>query len=476
VENATGDMTIVTKSSPYNADCLDFLWMNAGNERERGNEDLTRNTSIKNTYTTLYDRYSGLRSKEGSADKRKTYPFQACQRSGTKAPIGVNGKPNSVTIAEANSKGNMINIQNWYNDIHLRANYTNPSELNNPTHKANMSACYGMNRIDNVPKVKECDGVSARYIRVLATAIYGSNNPGATCIQIPQIQVFDAQNVEVARGKPTSSYSKFQWGDSGPDKAVNGLARPHSHAEGEYHDDCSTPDKQFWMVDLGSTVRVGRVVFYPRTDCCDFRQNAAPVQLLNESKQVVAQQWIGQAAPVNQPQLLVFGEAITKSAFPISSLKDGIRFTLQSATGYDRYLRHAGYAFWSAATGGRAPQSMDALFRSDSSFILRPARNGNAGMFSIEAVNFSGYFLRHSGFRCWLHVIGSPVDREDSSFAIVNALNGDPSMISFRSSNFPQYYLSTKRENSSEVWITTVDTSNVWDVQRASWKMIPATA
>jgi hypothetical protein len=474
VEDATGNMAVIPKSSPYNADCLDFLWMNTGNERERGNEDRTRDTAIKNTYTTLWDRYSGLRSKEGSAEKRKAHPFQACQRTGNKAPIGADGKPNSAAIAEANGKGGMDKIQNWYNEIHLRANYTNPSEVNNPIHKSYMSQCYGVNRVDYAPKVKDCDSIPARYVRVLATAIFGSNNPGMACIQIPQIQVFDAKDVEVARGKPTSAKSTG-WGGT-PEKAVDGLARPRSHAEGEYHDDCATPDKQFWMVDLGSTVRVSRVVYYPRTDCCDFRQNAAPVQLLNERKQVVAQQWIGQSAPTNQPQTLVFGESLTKPAFPISSLKDGIRFSLQSATSYDRYLRHAGFAFWAGTTGGRSLQTMDSLFRNDSSFILRSGRNGNAGMFSFESVNFPGRFLRHAGFRCWLNVINSNLDREDSSFAIVNALNGDPSMISFRSSNFPYYYLCTKRENSGEVWITTVDTSNVWDVQRASWKMIPATA
>lgn len=474
VEDATGNMSIVPKSSPYNADCLDFLWMNTGNERERGNEDLTRNTSIKNTYTTLYDRYSGLRSKEGSTDKRKAYPFQACQRTGNKAPMGADGKPNSAAIAEANSKGTMDKIQNWYNEIHLRANYTNPSEVNNPIHKSYMSQCYGVNRVDYVPKVKDCDSIPARYVRVLATAIYGSNNPSASCIQIPQIQVFDAKDVEVARGKPTSANSTG-WGGTS-DLAVNGLARPHTHTEGEYHDNCATPDKQFWMVDLGSTVRVSRVVYYPRTDCCDYRQNAAPVQLLNESKQVVAEQWIGQSAPTNQPQTLIFSEALMKPLYPISSLKDGIRFSLQSATSYDRYLRHAGFAFWAGTTGGRSLQSMDVLFRNDSSFILRPGTNRTAGMFSIESVNFPGRFLRHAGFRCWLHNISSSLDRDDSSFTIVNALNGDPSMISFRSSNFPSYYLSTKRENSGEVWLTTVDTSNVWDVQRASWKMIPATA
>lgn len=475
VEDAAGNMSIVPKSGSLNAECLDFLWMNTGNDRERGNEDPSRTTAIKNTYTSLYDRYSGLRSNEGSPEKRKTYPFQACQRSGSKAPIGADGKPNAAAVAEANSKGGIDKIQNWYNEIHTRANYTNPSESNNEIHKSYMKQCYGVDRTDYVPKVKDCDSIPARYVRVLATAIYGSNRPMESCIQIPQIQVFDAKDNEVARGKPTTAHSSG-WGGS-PEKAVNGLATPHSNAEGSYHDDCTSPDKQFWMVDLGSTIRVSRVVFYPRTDCCFDRQKAAPIQLLDESKQVVAQQWIGQSlTPMNQAQVVMFGESVTKPQYPISSLKDGIRFTLQSATSFDRYLRHAGFAFWAATTDGRSPQTMDTLFRNDSSFTLRAATNGNAGMFSIESVNFPGRFLRHSGFRCWLHFISSQLDRDDSSFSIVKALNGDPTMVSFRSSNFPYYYLATHREKPGEVWITTVDTANVWDVQRASWKIIPAAA
>jgi hypothetical protein len=173
----------------------------------------------------------------------------------------------------------------------------------------------------------------------------------------------------------------------------------------------------------------------------------------------------------------VFGEAMSKPSFPISTLKDGVRFCLMSATSFDRYLRHAGFAFWVSGTDGKPPQSMDNLFKNDATMILRRARNGNTGMFSFESVNFPGYFLRHAGFRCWLHRLGnSTLENEDSSFQPVAALNGDPSMISFRSSNFPYYYLSTRRESASEVWLTTVDTSNVLDVQRASWKMLPGLA
>ena len=474
-EDASGKLTLVPKTDALDAGCLDYIWLNTGNDRQRGYEDTTRNTTLGNTYTSIWDRFSGLRSGEGSTDKRKAHPFQACQRAGSKAPIGADGKPNAAAIAEANAKGGIVKIQNWYNDIHVRANYTPPSDANNAIHKEFIQQCYGVNRIDNVPKVYECDSVKARYVRVLATAIYNMN-PGQSCIQIPQIQVFDLKDREVARGKPTSSNS-VGWGGT-PEKAVSGDARPKTHGEGEYHDDCSTPDKQFWMVDLGSMMGVSRVVFYPRTDCCTFRQLAAPVQLLNESKQIVAQQWLGQDGKnIYQPQNISFDESMSKPVFPISTLKNGLRFCLMSATSFDRYMRHAGYAFWVSGTGGNSPQSMDNLFKNDATMILRPARNGKSNMFSFESVNFPAHFLRNSGFRCWLHRIGnSSVENDDASFEPIAALNGDPSMISFRSANFPNYYLSTRRENAVEVWITTVDTSNVLDVQRASWKMLPGLA
>jgi hypothetical protein len=478
-EDAAGNMVLVQKTGFLNADCLDYLWMNTGNERERGNEDRTRNTSISNTYTTLWDRYSGLRSNEGSAAKRSQHPFQACQRTGSKAPIGADGKPNISAISEANAKGDMKAIQNWYNDIHINANYMNPSKDNNPRHKEFMKQCYGVNRYDRIPKVSDCDGVYARYVRVLATAVHNGINIHS-CIQIPQIQVFDSKDNEVAKGKPTSAKT-VGYGTS-TKTAVDGVARPRAHWEGgataEYHDDCTAPDKQFWMVDLGSTMKISRVVFYPRTDCCDYRQLAAPIQLLNEDKQIVAQQWIGQnRVPTNQVQNLVFTSDMGKPVYPITTIKAGLRFSLLSATSFDRYLRHAGFAFWAWGTNGVTGSEMDALYKNDSTMIIRPANNGRSGYVSFESVNFPSHFLRHAGYRCWLHRIGgSQVDKDDSSFEIIPALNGDPSMVSFRSANFPTFYLATRREAPGEVWITQVDTSNVWDVQRVSWKMVPGLA
>jgi hypothetical protein len=472
IEDVAGNMQIVAKTGPFNADCLDYLWMNTGNDRERGDEDSSRKSKISNTYTSLMDRYSGLRSNEGSVEKRAKHPFQACQRSGSKAPLSVEGKPNTAAIAEANAKGSIRAIQDWYNGIHIYANYMRPSNENNADHKEFVKQCYGINRVDYNPVVPDCGGVPARYVRVLASGEKSSLSGSDACIQIPQIQVFDSKGNEVAKGKPTSAYSLYNPYTT-PDKAVNGNATPHSHSEGSYDANCfAGPDKQFWMVDLGSTQVISKVIFYPRTDCCWERQRNAPVQLLNESKQVVAQQLIGQTGDhhLREPQILTFTEAIAKPKYPISTLNTGLRISFRSATAIDRHLSHMNFAMWSSASSGSFSISTE-QYRKNSTFVLRPARNGAAGQFSIESVNYPGYYVRHAGFRCWLHVVGTggSVEANDASFTIVPALNGDPSMISFRSANYPAYYLAPKRESTNEVWITTVDTSNVWDVQRASW-------
>jgi hypothetical protein len=474
IEDAAGNMQIVAKSGPYKADCLDFLWMNTGNDRQRGDEDRSRNTSISNTYTSLWDRYSGLRSNEGSVDKRTKHPFQACQRNGSKAPINAEGKQNAAAISEANAKGNIQAIQNWYNQIHNNANFLPTSSQNNNAHKEFMKQCYGIDRVDYTPNDPDCGGVRARYVRILATGIHDVRLNYNFCIQIPHIEVFDSKNNEVARGKPTSSHSVGY--DGSPEKAVTGAARPHTHYEegGEYHDDCKSPDKQFWMVDLGSTVTISKVIFYPRTDCCTERQLQAPVQLLNESKQIVAQQPIGQtgAHRMREPQVITFAEAMTKPKYPISSLSAGMRLTFRSAIASDRFLHHGNFAIWATSKFGQYDIWSD-VHRKISTWTLRPARNGVGGLFSFESIDWPNHFIRHSGFRCWMNTIGNgQVEKDDASFAIIPALNGDPTMVSIRSANYPEYYIATKREDPTEIWITKVDTSNVWDVQRASWTIM----
>lgn len=478
-EDSDGNIQLIAKTGAVDADCLDYLWKNTGNDRDRGREDRSRRTMIKNTYTSISDRYSGLRSSEGSKKARDAAPFTTCKSSGSMAPINEVGKINMAAVNAANAKGSIPAIQDFYDTIHKAANYKGGSQLtesdDDPAsgkigHTTAIDYCYG---IKKAPVAKTSCGVKARYIRILPTGIYAASDVNNLIIQVSQVQVFDEDGKEVARGKLTRAGSTFdQW--RGPEKAVDGYARARTFMEGIYHSAVGAPpDKQYWMVDLGKEVDVSKVVFYPRSDCCQERQIAAPVQLVNGAGAIVAEKWLGQQTLDKgtfgkDPEVLTFSTKDTRPSVSAADMKPNVRVSLFTATSFDRVARHAGFAFY--VSGPMRGGAYDTLTRQDGTLVVRPANNGMNGYISFESVNFPNYFMRHAGFRLYLHEKdGSRVFNEDSSFKIVPALNGDQTMLSFQSANFPDHYISVHREAPTQMWITPIDLSNPWDLQRASW-------
>lgn len=476
LEDAKGNVVIVTKTSAIDADCLNYLWVNAGSDKNRGQEDPTSASKLKYTYTDIRDRFSGLLKAEGSQTSREKYPFRTCQSTGSMAPINAKGGINVKAVAAAISKGGIPQIQDYYDKLHRTANNLSMSKSadNEKAFATAVEQCYGVMKAPEEADEKAC-GVVARYVRVLPTGIYASHEQGNLCMQIPQIQVFDANGTEVAKGKPTSSGTKYPWTDSGPEKAVDGKAYPHGH-DSEYHDDCNGPDNQFWMVDLGRDILVQKIVYYLRTDCCKQRQIGTPVQLLNSAKEIVAQKQIYQDVWPNwggNTSTLIFAKNDIKPEYTIDQLTPGLRFSAMTATSFDRYLRHSGYAFWAWGTNNQPGNSQPPPFPQDTTFIFAPANNGKPGYISITSVNFPNHFLRHAGFRCYLNNYDpSQVYLDDSSFKIIPALNGDKRMISIQSSNFPDHYLSTSRADAGQIWITPVNTGSAYDTQRASWMIM----
>ena len=467
-EDSVGNITIAPKKGALDAGCLDYLWMNANSDRDRGNEDRSRNTSIKNTYTTIGARFSGLRSTEGNTKTREQFPFQTCQRVGSIAPIKPNGVINVAAMNTANSKGSVQAVQDFYDGIHKRANLTGGIPAFMDSHSDAVQQCYGV--VKNVDDLSAggC-GVVARYVRVLATNIYGASRD--TCIQIPQIEVFNLRGQEVAKGKPTRASSTYGDGKSGPEKAVDGKNYIHGHNDGEFHDACQNPNNQFWLVDLGKMTEIAKIKFYPRSDCCNYRQIAAPVQLLNESYNVVAEKNLGE---VNFPNAwgeieeLQFGARDTK---PEVDVKIGALISLASAISWDRYLRSSNYAM-TVQGPDIANGNYSETYKQNGTFKVVSALNGRADCISLQSTAFPNYFIRHQGFRAWLqNVDGSALFREDASFRVVPSLNGNPSMISFQSANNPDKYVSTHANNPDQVWINTIDKTNAWDTQRACWKV-----
>jgi hypothetical protein len=476
VEDSAGNITIVPKTGVLDPECLNYLWNNAGKDTSRGIENFENagRSTIKATYTSIGDRFSGLRNNEGTKAKRDVTPFAACQRTGTMAPLKSDGSINAVAINTARAAGGITGVQALYDKIHRDANYTPATEGTAAGAADALAKCYGVQKaVDNDTRTG-C-GVVARYIRVLATGIYrASQHHSASCIQIPQIEVFDLAGTEVAKRRPVQAGSIGYGGQ--PAFAVDGRAYPRSHGEGEYHDSCapgSTPDNQFWMVDLGRMTEISEIRFHPRTDCCAQRQLGAPIQLLDESRRIVAQKNLG---VVNWPgrwgqtESIKFNAADLKPAIPLRDLVSGTRLSLLSATTFDRYMRAINGALMSA--GPDSGNNYSDTYKRDATFTIVSALNGRAGYVSLQSSVNPNNYLRHSGFRMWLHWQGADaLYKNDASFRIAPAVNGDPTMVSFESSNYPGHYISTNREAPDQVWITRVNTSDPWDSQRASWKV-----
>jgi hypothetical protein len=155
-EDEKGEIGLIPKVGGLDADCLDFLWSNTGNDRSRGDEDRSRNTGIKNTYVSIGQRYSGLRAKEGTAAEVAAAPFATCQRTGTLAPKDKSGKINAEAVQLASGKGGVEAIQNFYNNVYKAANSKGGAAVSSAEHQTAMLQCYGIKRSGaEISEVKE---------------------------------------------------------------------------------------------------------------------------------------------------------------------------------------------------------------------------------------------------------------------------------------------------------------------------------
>ena len=145
VDNADGSVGVVpTPIRSVTSDCLQFLWLNAGsNESRIGNNGAT--------YTSILDRFSGLLKTESLPAKRKQYPFQACQLTGSMSPIK-NGQPDMAVVSNLLKKNkSILDIQNYFDSIHKTANnFANDYKGDKQSAGAQALAinqCYGINQI-----------------------------------------------------------------------------------------------------------------------------------------------------------------------------------------------------------------------------------------------------------------------------------------------------------------------------------------
>ena len=335
-----------------------------------------------------------------------------------------------------------------------------------------MQDCLGF-KYERKP-IEKCAG-GARYVYILQSSFLRGRH-----IQLPQVQVFDDKGQEVARGKSTRASST--WPGTWSGTAVDGNAFPRSHPH-QFHD-YAGGDNTFWMVDLGKNYNVSMVKVYQRTDCCQDRYFCMPVQLKNDKNQIIAQKWLGQGQWPYIPNMtftLNFKEEDMKTDFPFDKITVGSRITLRSSISWFSILTYRdidrGSSCWLEGPGGWVyglPEYYPDQ-KSRASFIVRAANNGRSGYISFEAANKPGHFIRHAGFRLYVHRRdGSGLFNDDSTFRAVPALNNDLTMVSFQSSNFPDRFIVSNRDNVYEAWIRQCNSNNGFDAQYGSWKVIKA--
>jgi hypothetical protein len=487
-QDAAGNIIIVPRTGALDSFCLQYLWLNAGTDKVRGSEDPSRFTAprrggISATYTTIGDRYSGLRSTEGNAKMRADSPFQTCQPTGSMSPIDASGRVNAKNVSMANALGGIKAVQNFYDSLMKTANYggKNEDKQSMTTHATAVEQCFGPQKTVDSKVATGC-GVVCRYVYILPTAFYEASRGGDLAIMLPQVAVYDPYDINIAKGKRTQAATIWQNDRSnGPDVAVNGNLTPHSHNQGEYHDDGSGPDPQYWYVDLGKMTEVKRVVVFMRTDCCQHRQIGMPVQLRDASHNIICQKYTGEGQYPNLPEqtmTVTFTAKDLKPAFALNNIVPGLTVSLLSAISWDRVVVNQGHAANVVGPDLGTNNGYSPQFSRAASFRLVPALNGRIGYVSFENIQNPNFFLRHSGFRVWVHwPEGNEVYRDDVSFKPMPAVNGDPTMVSFQSSNFPEFYLSANRDNPYELWITKFNgMKGSWASQHHSWRIIPALA
>jgi len=438
VVDGQGNVSLTPKTPPLDAPCLNHLYLNAGSDKDRSIFDRLNKQSIGPTYTSLLDRYSGLKKTEGNKQSRKQYPFQACQRSGTLAPVTPDGKVNDEAILAANKFGTVGEIQDFYDSVHKYANYKGGSDDDElmKKHADAVKQCYGINRSAAVAGGRKGCGIMARYVRILP-----SRNSDKVLPVDANVAIYDGNNRMLLTGKTT------------------------------------TMSEQYWIDDFGAPVEINKVVFVPEPSA-GTKQVGSVVQLLDANQKIITQKLVGEKTYPKywgQPETITFTGSDTKSGLAINDILDGSTpFSLESVVSAGAYLKHNGGNTFLQILPPDANGQYSQAYRDNATFRIRPGVNNDPTYLSIVAATLNLYgewHVRDLGGRVYLNwPEGNPVYAREVSHRIVPALNGDPSMVSIISAS-GRYLASLADNPANSGFVTDIDKSDAYDVQRACWRI-----
>ena len=160
VDNPDGSVGLVAAPMiSVTPQCLQYLWLNTGSDSNRkGSAGAGR--IYDGTYTNIADRFSGLLNTESTPARREQYPFQACQVSGTMAPMK-NGRADISVVNKLMDLPNLQAIQNYFDGIFKTANnlggrFGNATADQSAEQATAIQQCYGINQAKNTSKGYGC--------------------------------------------------------------------------------------------------------------------------------------------------------------------------------------------------------------------------------------------------------------------------------------------------------------------------------
>jgi hypothetical protein len=140
VAGQDGTVGLLPSEAPLSVECMNFLYKNAGSEQSRGITDPNNKSKLPATYTSIGDRYSGIRKGEygATAAQKARAPFRTCTPAGTLSPLGANGasQPKALQRIRTETDGSISGIQDMFNRVFQMANQDGSNDT--------LQACFGI--------------------------------------------------------------------------------------------------------------------------------------------------------------------------------------------------------------------------------------------------------------------------------------------------------------------------------------------
>lgn len=451
-------------TGPHTPECLDFLWRTAGAQ--------TMPTTDNAPDEYLY-----------------------CSKGAPGAPLRVDGTPNDDNVASANMLGALASIRQAYGTLYGRTKNTADFDDQN----AAMQQCHGTSvkppappPLSCVPEVFQvcpgggynltqdeaaaaCQAAGARvaskaeideaYGRGANWCSLGWASDGSAYFPMNKIL---PEYVYGCGGPQVNGPSDMAWAGNKACAACFGVKPPQNNAPGvlAFNTDYKTATYTMTSPGYDETDGTGQTCFDGLTvaqaqaqcsadpTCLSFSYTAASVgvptsvgggcfkrnhnaiPLRNPNPAYVGFNKQAQPAPIvvwNDPKIPRVGN--------MTSMKNAANpnGVLTSFGGDSLYIQ--------AQTDMTSGEQIN-----DATFNVVAPNNNKDGYVSFQSFNYVGSYIRHSGFKGYLHgKDGGDLFNNDSTFVIVPALNNNDKMFSIRSYNYPDHYLMTDPSNPTNV-------------------------